>query len=524
VYLLSGESGSLAFLNAREFLSRAQNSAKASSYVDGCIRVPDIRTLMSGGLANEADLTVGRIFPRPAWSSLTAFKDNETLRQPASRKNEFSIRAFAVNDLDGLIAADLKAFRSVYRNTYQSYEQMYEDIVRKFQERYARLDPKWTDVLLDGQETIVGFLTMFPTNKPPEEFISWEDTTNDGTLDGVYDENGRYVYVASLTTVNAASSRNAQNMMLISAMSKVIRCRKDAYFVLRVPGMQKYVANWARENDVCVSDIDADTLQNLAVEYVNSKVEVDGKKVVVDPVLRNAEKIGCKILKVVPNAYHDAQSLNFGAVAMFEARPPAVLRLCGGLGRLAFSSALRSCSKSLKVSNWLCGEPDGQDTSENSKRSIASRVNQKLKENQLLVAAGLAVSSPVAVHYSGQTDEVLDILWSKESLGTVIALGALEIGWIGGAVVALSALGQSMQTYNPFKIRKKISELKNTDVNINLANESLFQRGFAINLASALGQSGLLGYYTIKELPQQSWAGPLSLIGADLAVLCGRAG
>ncbi len=481
--------------------------------------VADVRSLMSGAQHNrEPFYFSGRTGYQPIVDGHNVHSGVPVAERPSAKSPIFRLRQYEEPDLEGLVMADLRAFRAVYRSQFTTREEMYEAVGATFKERYQRLDPRWTDVLTDEAGKIMGFLTMFPTNKPPQDFISWEETTDNGTLSESYDESGAYLYVASLTTVGEASSRNAQNMMLVSAMSKVIQSKKDAYFVLRMPGLQKYVINWSRENEVCLESLSPATLLDLAVEYSEKTITQGDKEVVVDPVLRNAEKIGCKIIKVVPDAYQDPQSMNFGAVASFESAVPKPLKLCGALGRVAYSGLLNSCSRSLKVSNWICGDSDDAQDSQNAITVKEEGLKKsKFKDKELLAALGLVVASPVIVHLSGQTGETVDALWSGESLRTLVAVGALEAGWIGGAALSLYSFSKTVDTFNPLKVRAAFAELKKTNSEFEIGNQKLFNFGFYTNFSCALAQNAVIAGYTIKTLPPSSWLAPMVFVGADLA-------
>jgi hypothetical protein len=65
---------------------------------------------------------------------------------------------------------------------------------------------------------------------------------------------------------------------------------------------------------------------DFAESYFRSTRDVKGKQAPLDPLLRIYDQIGCTFLRVFPDAYEDAKSMNFGVVGVWRNPVPRALR------------------------------------------------------------------------------------------------------------------------------------------------------------------------------------------------------
>jgi hypothetical protein len=216
--------------------------------------------------------------------------------------------------------------------------------------------------VLEADDKIVGFMTCCPTSKTPDEFVSWEETTDNGTLETTYDPNGENVYVVTLSVLPEGSA--AKEMLLANQIGKML---KDGYklgfFESRLPGLRKWIVRTKLNGnrDARISSIDPELKDAYAKEYFEDKVKVNGKEVRRDPLVRLYEKVGCRTERLVPNAYSDKESLDYGVVcvydgsSLFDGSDLPIKIPNNGLTRRVFGMAMTRISKSQKLTEKVMG-------------------------------------------------------------------------------------------------------------------------------------------------------------------------
>lgn len=204
-------------------------------------------------------------------------------------KPKIVIREAVDSDIDGIVTMDLSVFGDIL-------EQQTTDPHTMFRNRLRNCHGWFWVLEIDG--AIEGFLSAQPMQLDPETFISWADTTTDGTFEGTYDNSSTSLYVAALSATPGASKIDATDLLLAHGMSKAIReGKKRAYFISRMPGYHKL----------------ADVM--TAEEYYQSRIERKGKKVAMDWQLRMYESFGAKRVRLVKDGYDvDWQSAGYGVL------------------------------------------------------------------------------------------------------------------------------------------------------------------------------------------------------------------
>lgn len=258
-------------------------------------------------------------------------------RIPTSVTNRYdiwTIRSASPNDVEALVDIDMDAFDSVYREGDRPRDELKADLMTQFAGRIAMLDPKWTQIASkNGVPT--SFIMACPTDKPPETFSSWEQTTNNGTLLGTHNPDGRFLYVVSLS-----SRRGGGDQLMDRLIGYILKDSMTAYFESRLPGLRTWAIRKARDQKIDFNDLRVQ--EDLAKEYFSSRGE-DGKHL--DPLLKMYAKFGCDIPKLIPNAYQDPKSLNFGALCIFRGDLPyglhrnALTRKAAGFALIAANKA-----------------------------------------------------------------------------------------------------------------------------------------------------------------------------------------
>ncbi len=260
----------------------------------------------------------------------------------------FHLREATREDIPAMVDVDLVAFRSVYKNYDMAPEELREDLLAKFTGRFDKIGGQWSEMLFSRDERPLGFITACPTSKPPEDFKSWEDTTDDGTLETTYDPGGRYLYVVSLSVLPEGSNSKGQDMLMTNMIGRIIAGDYQAYFESRLPGLKKWVLARCRDEKRSLSSLNIAERDNYAQTYFESTTEKDGKKVPLDPLMRMYESMGCSFIKLAPDAYKDELSLDYGVVCQFDNPLPDRLRH-RPLARKAIGMAVRAASHSPRI-------------------------------------------------------------------------------------------------------------------------------------------------------------------------------
>ncbi len=240
---------------------------------------------------------------------------------------KFSVRDAKAKDIAAMVEVDMRSFSRVYEEYGMTEDELRADLTEKFRNRYRLLGGKWMPVVTtkdeDGNERIVGFMVGCPTNKGPADFESWEKTTNNGTLDGLYDPKGNHLYVVTLSMDPSVHDQKGEDQAYMRVVSRMIEERLDyAYFESRMPGFRTWVKyKHCKPQGLDFNQVsqDEEELTRLANHYASLTKVVDGKEVPYDKLLRKYSiDFGCDLNRVAPEAYKDAPSMNFGAVYTFE--------------------------------------------------------------------------------------------------------------------------------------------------------------------------------------------------------------
>ncbi|HVV66859.1 MAG TPA: hypothetical protein VHB72_02165 [Candidatus Saccharimonadales bacterium] len=249
------------------------------------------------------------------------------------KKPEVKVRTATDEDLDRLADIDLLLFDRAY-GTEKPDKQEVVDMLRQ----RLHNNPGWMFVSeVDG--VVEGFVSAFPTDKPLEEFTSWEDSTANGTLEGRVKPHGKYGYVTNMTIKHEAVELGAEDMLLANLFAKGIENGMEyGYFVARMPHLKR----WVESQGVAPT---SENKQELAEQYMELKRE-DGKRY--DPQLRMYEGYGFKPQRMVADAFEDDASLDFGVVFRANVPLPAPLRKIKPVRKLA-AFALRQLAKKPKL-------------------------------------------------------------------------------------------------------------------------------------------------------------------------------
>lgn len=247
------------------------------------------------------------------------------------------IRRTRLEDIDRLADLDLELFAKAYGEKLPTKEAVIDMLTRRYHNTAGEL---MFTAELDGQ--IEGFVTALRTNKGEEGFESWEDSTANGTLDGKVEPKGKYVYVVNMTISPKGTAMGAKPMLLANLFADGVRGGAAyGFFESRMPGFRRWLTKSGKMTD------DPETLHDHALEYFDVRRR-DGQRL--DKHLRMHERDGFELGRVVPNAFDDYESLDFGVVCKADSPLPKTLQKIAP-ARWAFAGALRQIAKHPKILN-----------------------------------------------------------------------------------------------------------------------------------------------------------------------------
>jgi hypothetical protein len=210
---------------------------------------------------------------------------------------------------------------------------------------------KWMPVVTQkneaGEDEVVGFMHCSPTSKDPTTFVSWEETTSNGTLENLYDPDGKNVYIVTLSMDPKVKGQRGQNSLFMQQIGTFIKEGMDtAFFESRMPGLRDWVEHRCQIEERAIEALNETEKLALAQEYFGLTRERRGKQVPLDPLLKVYAGAGCKLQQLVPNAYKDGPSMDFGVLCTFDnplkgwaRKSPIVRNAIGGAMKLAAKSS-----------------------------------------------------------------------------------------------------------------------------------------------------------------------------------------
>lgn len=248
-------------------------------------------------------------------------------------------RQATMEDIEGIVALDRKMFNGAYGEVPP------EDEVRSMMHRRLENVQRgggWMYVQ-EKEGQIKSMMTAFRTNKPAEEFVSWEDSTADGTLDEKIDEDGAYLYVTNLTVSGGGEREVIMGRMFSNAIREGVTY---AYFEARMPQFRRWLTGQTASEGKTLDDLDESQLAEKARSYRDlTKTNGKGKQVPHDWQLRMYKNAGMELGPLVPNAFQDADSLNFGVMCTM----PIPLRKSPRFVRATAAFAVKTATRFPKI-------------------------------------------------------------------------------------------------------------------------------------------------------------------------------
>lgn len=195
---------------------------------------------------------------------------------------------------------DIPAIAALDTSRYEDITPVYaDDPTAMFEARLANA-PKWFYVMEDVDGTIVGILSTAPTTKSPDQFVSWNDSTANGTLEGVVEPKGKWLYVTALTTSEEVGRNGEEDRLIAYGLGATIRRGIGvAYFSGRMPGYHYHSEMSPRQ-------------------YYDAK-DPDNPKLALDKQIRLYEGWGMKRIRLVKDGFAaDWKSAGYGVLFRYD--------------------------------------------------------------------------------------------------------------------------------------------------------------------------------------------------------------
>ncbi|MFE6904782.1 hypothetical protein ACFVFJ_50150 [Streptomyces sp. NPDC057717] len=205
------------------------------------------------------------------------------------------IRQARISDVEDLVRVDIAQYSDMTADFAEN-----SNISAMFARRISNT-PGWFWVaLVDGR--IEGLLSTCPTTHSPEGFVSWEKCTNNGTLDGIFDERADFLYGVALTVTAKGGAAGVTKALLAAGLARFFSSEKRTLYLSgRMPGYHKVADEVSPQ------------------EYYDAQVTVRGQRVARDPQVRMYERLGFRRAGLVPGGFAvDHESAGYGVLLTME--------------------------------------------------------------------------------------------------------------------------------------------------------------------------------------------------------------
>ena len=260
---------------------------------------------------------------------------SKTEEAETNKPAKIKVRTATLADIDALADIDLKLFEGAYGDKLPTKDEVVDMLTQRLNN-----NPGWMYVSeINGR--VAGFVTGYKTNTSAEEFSSWEQSTNNGTLSGKVVPNGRYGYVVNMTIEHDAVLAGAREMLLANLFANGVEDGIEyGYFEARMTGFRRWY------NKQLASNPQLD-VENAALSYYDLRRDDGSPR---DPQLRMYEGMGFERVRLVAGAFEDDASMNYGVVFKANVPPSGALKKFKPARKIV-ASALRLAAKNPKVLN-----------------------------------------------------------------------------------------------------------------------------------------------------------------------------
>ena len=216
-------------------------------------------------------------------------------------RRKIRIRQARVDDIEAILLVEKKAWPENLRAS----REMYQSRLRTF--------PQGTLVAeTEGKIEGVVVSQIMNHNSIPD-ISSWSEATDYGYIKNSHNPEGNSFYGVNLSVCHGSQSRVA--MTLLEAVGKLAIRHNFKQIVLgaRIPSFARYLKHHCQKNGISViSDKKRDKIAEDYIQATNRRGNP------LDPQITFYQKVGMKIIKLLPNYFKDPESLNYGVLVLWS--------------------------------------------------------------------------------------------------------------------------------------------------------------------------------------------------------------
>jgi hypothetical protein len=249
--------------------------------------------------------------------------------KPTFEKNPKAVvRQATFADIDRLVELEFETFEDVYVDNPPDPIDVREMITK-------RLDTV-QDLMIVGEVNgvIEGVMACQRTDLAVGDVKSWEETTNNGTLEGTHNPNGKNFYVVNLAVSQEGSKNDLSDQLIAMMIGKFIETQgNEGHLLSRIPQFAQWLQDEQHINNFAALSISEQ--DSWAEKYVMTTKVVDGQERLYDGVLQRYVDVGVKPMAVLRDSYQDPSSHNYEVLCVFENPLPDTLKRSRMASRLA---------------------------------------------------------------------------------------------------------------------------------------------------------------------------------------------
>jgi ribosomal protein S18 acetylase RimI-like enzyme len=204
------------------------------------------------------------------------------------KKNKLKIRQAKIEDIPQILDVEIAAWGKERALTYE----MLKSEIKTF--------PEGTLVaILDDK--VVGVITTEIVNYDLEkDAFTWYEITDNGYIKNTHNPKGNTLYGVSLSIHPFYQNKGIGKELMIAVGKLAIKYNlKQGLLGARIPHYHKYA-------------------DKIKVEDYVKITQKDQNDIPPDPELMFYQRLGLKIIKIIPNYFDDPESLNYGVLMLWK--------------------------------------------------------------------------------------------------------------------------------------------------------------------------------------------------------------
>ncbi len=211
------------------------------------------------------------------------------------------IKQAKADDIEAILLVEKKAWPENLRASREMCESRLETF------------PQGT-LIAEGEGKIEGVVVVEIVNfRSVSDVRSWNKATDYGYIRKSHDPQGNTLYGVNLSVSPQTQSRVA--VALLEAVGRLAIRYNSKQIVLggRIPSFARYLKHHCQKNGISIiSDKKRD---KIAEDYIQAKNRRGNP---LDPQITFYQKVGMKIIKLLPNYFNDPESLDYGVLVLWS--------------------------------------------------------------------------------------------------------------------------------------------------------------------------------------------------------------